>query len=220
MKKMKNTFGENLEQIEIAKLKLKYEELGYNFFTHKRLRSKENVVFEVDAFAKHPETKEEIIFEVKAKESVNKGDTKNLVNRRDQLLKHFPKARFVLVLAKEPQKQIIETSRLNDLILDYIKHHEWKNNFFFFNQPIEPTKIESLTIEKIDFKDFKNIDLEGYGNYVFTHYVKNEDFEGKILSDGIPFQFKINLFNNFNRESPFSIDHSSKFKFDISEFNT
>lgn len=218
MKKMKNTFGENLEQIEIAKLKLKYEELGYNFFTYKRLRSKENVLFEVDAFAKHPATKEEIIFEVKAKESVNKGDTKKLVDRRDQLLKHFPKARFVLVLAKEPQKQIIETSSLNDLILDYIKYHEWKNNFFFFNQPIEPTKIESITIEKIDFKDFINIDLEGYGNFVFKHYVKNEDFEGIILSDGIPFQFNIKLINNFDRNQPFTIDYKSKFSFDISEF--
>lgn len=215
MEKIKNTFGENLEQIEIAKLKLKYEELGFNFYTNKKSRITDLII---DAYARHPLTKEEVIFEVKAKESIKKGDTEKLVARRDMLLKHYPNARFVLVLAKQPTKQIIEVSNLNDLILDYIKNNEWKNYSSIFIQPIEPTKIESITIEKINFKDFINIDLEGYGNFVFKHYVKNEDFEGKILSDGIPFQFSINLINNFNRDKPFTIDNKSKFSFDISEF--
>lgn len=215
MKKIKKTFGENLEQIEIAKLRLKYEELGFNFYSEKRF-PKENLI--LDAYAKHPISKEEIIFEVKAKESIKKGDTEIFVARRDQLLKRFPKARFVLVLAKKPSNQIIEDSSLNDLILDYIKYFEWKNNPFFFLNEVEPIRIESITIDKMDFENFNRIQLEGYGNFVFKHYIKDENFEGTILSDGIPFQFKITLINKFIANQSFEIDHNSKFIFDMSEF--
>jgi hypothetical protein len=215
MKKIKKTFGENLEQIEIAKLRLKYEELGFNFYSEKRF-PKENLI--LDAYAKHPISKEEIIFEVKAKESIKKGDTEIFVARRDQLLKRFPKARFVLVLAKKPSNQIIEDSSLNDLIFDFVKHFEWKKNPFSFLIAAEPIRIESISIDKIDFKKFNRILLEGYGNFVFKHFIKDENFEGTILSDGILFQFKISLINRFDKDRPFEIDHNSKFIFDMSEF--
>ncbi len=215
MRKIKNTFGENLEQIEIAKLRLKYEELGYDFFTNKRF-PKHNLI--LDAYARNPETKEEIIFEVKAKESIKKGDTEKLVARREQLLKYYPKARFVLVLANEPSKKFIDVSSLNTLFFDYLKNYELNKEQFKIIMSFEPLKIESLITEKIDFEEFGSIKLEGYGNLIFKHFVKDENFEGNVLSDGIPFQFKIKLINNFEKKQPFSIDKSSKFTFDISEF--
>jgi hypothetical protein len=219
MKKLKNTFGENLEQIEIAKLRLKYEELGFDFNTNLKVRINANRRIEIDAYAKHPKTKEEIIFEVKAKESLKKGDTEKLVKRREELIKFFPNARFVLVLAKESPKQVIEDSSLNKLLLDFIKDKELQKLNSLIKQ-INAESIQSLNIEKIDFIDFKNIDIEGYGNFVFKHFVKNEDFEGLILSDGIPFQFKLKLVNNFNIAEPFTISKDSKILFDISEFDT
>lgn len=214
MNNIKNTFGKNLEQIEVAKLKLKYEELGYKFYPNKK--SKFGDLF-FDAYARNPSTKDEIIFEVKAKDSVEKGDTEKLVKRRELILQHYPNARFVLVLAKKPSKDFFADSKLNNLLLEFIKEYKLEKLKPYIKQ-IDGQNIQSISINKLDFKDFKTIYIEGVGNFVFKHFVKNENFEGKILSDGVPFQFSINLINNFDKNKPYSIEPNSKITFDISEF--
>lgn len=219
MKQIKRTFGENLEFIEIAKLKLKYEELGFNFKSKYHVKINQDERFEIDAYAKNPITGEEIIFEVKAQSSLKKGDTEFLIKRRTKLLNRFPKAKFILVLAKETVRPEIEVSDLNKMILDFIIENEL-NHIKKFVFQIKDFQISSINIDTIDFKDFSRIYLEGYGNFVFTHFVKNEKFEGYTMSDGIPFGFKLNLINNYDRFKPFSIKSDSKINFDLSEFQS
>ena len=213
-KKLLKTFGQNLEVFELAKLKRKYEELGFVFFTDHKRRGK---IF--DAFAKHPETKEEIIFEIKRAENFRKGDTERLLQQRNEYLKLFPKARFVLVLAKEAREMKIPYSGLNELILNYIEEKYMTNIKGNINGIIKLDTVTDIVYNNLDFGNFRYIKATGNANLKFWIRIEENEFNGESLSDGLPFSFNIKLvFRPDNEKVIYEIENDSKIDFDFTEF--
>lgn len=211
-----NTVYENLEQVEIARLRLKYEMEGYHFKSNFNKKTKTGFI-DIDAYAKNPKTGDEVIFEVKARQNLKKYYRDLLIARRTVLLNLFPRARFVLVLAELPKRSTFEDSVLNELILEFIIR-QGQDKFPSSISQIQPVGVESITIDKIDFNDFEKINIIGNGNFTFFHLISNPQFVGYTRSDGIPFQFDIVLENTFERKTPFVLLPSSRIDFDFSEF--
>ncbi len=219
MKKIKKTFGERLEQLEIAKLRVKYEGRGYNFYENYRSNRK-GELFIFDAYAKNPKTEDEIIFEVKSKESIQKGDTEKFLVIRDKYLFHFPKARFILVFAKEAKESAIVDSALNGLLAEYIKAKYLKYLTDRIRGFTKIENVEQISFANVNLKDFKNLEISGYGNIKFWLKRDDESFVGQVLSDGIPFQFQ--AFLSLNQEKLdyiYLLDERTEITFDLSEFN-
>jgi len=218
MKRMRKTFGESLEQLELTKLRIEYEKLGYKFDEqYKRMRKGE--FFQFDAYAKHPETGEEIIFEIKSKESIQKGDTERLLAMRDRYLFHFPKARFILVLAKEAKEPVIAESSLNRLLKKYIEAKYMKDLKGSIKGFINVEIVEQISFEKVNFNNFKSLEVSGYGNLKFWLKIDDKQFKGQTLSDGIPFQFRAFLKHNRGKlDEIYRLDKSTEITFDLSEF--
>lgn len=218
MKKLKKTFGEGLEQFEIAKLREKYEKLGYIFHENYRIR-KNKEPFILDAYAKNAKTKDEIIFEVKASESIKKGDTDEILKQRNKYLSFFPGARFVLVLARKSKELEIEKSELNTLLLEFIrvKYKDLLKSKIEGFEEIE--SIENISFEKVNLKDFSSINIDGYANLKFWINFKDKEINGVSLSDGIPFKFIAKLEHNMhNPYSIYSLKETAEIEFDLSEF--
>jgi hypothetical protein len=218
-KKLQKTFGENLEVFELAKLKNKYEELGFIFYTdHQRIGKGNRYLF--DAFAKNPLTNEEIIFEIKSAKDFRKGDTERVLQQRDTYLKLFPRARFVLVLAKEPVKPNILDSAINDLLLKFIEKEKLKDIMSKIDGFIKLNSLTDISINNLDFADFRTMNIKGYANLKFWIQIEDNNFRGESLSDGLPFAFDINLIYSPNEISTiYKLEKESKIDFDFSEFS-
>lgn len=211
---LQKSFGENLEVFELAKLKRKYEELGFEFHTDRR---RKGVI--LDAIAIHPETKEEIIFEIKRAENFRKGDTEKILQKRNEYLKLFPKARFVFVLARETKEYNIPDSDFNLLLLKFIEEKHLKNIKRKINGFIKLDSVTDIVHDKLDFGNFKSINVTGYANLKFWIQIEEKEIRGESLSDGLPFAFDIKLvFKPGNREVIYEIGSDSKIDFDFSEF--
>ncbi len=216
MKRILKTFEDNLEQFELAKVKRKYEALGFQVYLNRTITRK-NIKFSFDAYAKHPLSHEEIIFEVRAKNSLKPGDTKKIISQRNSYLTLFPRARFVLVITNEYKEPSFERSDFNQLLKNYIEAYEIENLKRTIINLISIDSVEEISIAKINFGDFKSIDLSGRGNLKFWIETNNKEFVGRSLSDGIPFNFKANLKYRKGKQIYF-LDHETIIDFDLSEF--
>lgn len=211
---LQKTFGENLEVFELAKLQRKYEALGFKF--HTDLRRKGVIL---DAIAKHPETKEEIIFEIKRAENFRKGDTEKILQKRNEYLKLFPKASFVFVLARETKEYNIPDSEFNFLLLNFIEEKHIKHIKRKINGFIKLASVKDIVHDNLDFGSFKSINVTGYANLKFWVQIEEKEIRGEFLSDGLPFAFDIKLvFKPGNSEVIYEIGSDSKIDFDFSEF--
>lgn len=219
MKKiLQKTFGENLEVFELAKLKRKYEELGFVFYTdHPRTGKGNRYIF--DAFAKHLETKEEIIFEIKRAEDFRKDDTERMLQQRDTYLKLFPRARFVLVLAREAKELKIPDSGLNELILKFIEEKYLTKIKRKIDGFIKLGSVTDIVYDNLDFGNFSLIKAKGNANLKFWFKIEEEDLRGESLSDGLPFAFYINLIYSPDEDATiYKLGEGSIIDFDFSEF--
>lgn len=216
MKKLMKTFEENLEQLEISKLRKKYEALGYDFFEHHKRKVK-GKAFIFDAYANHTKKKDEIIFEVKSSESINKGDTEKILRQRDEYRQFFPKSRFMLVLAREPKEPVIANSDLNILILEFIKKKYIDT--IRINGFKRLDSVDNISFERVDFKDFNTIEIEGIGNLKFWITVDEQNFIGETLTDGIPFKFNSVLqYIGSKQKAIYQLSDLTEMQFDLSEF--
>jgi hypothetical protein len=211
MEKLKKTFGENLELFELAKLKRKYEGLGYKFI-EKAYRIRNNEKFIIDAYAIHPVTKEEIIFQIKSIETIKKGDTERLLELREKYREIFPKARFVVVLAREPKQQKIVDSELNFLLLKFIEKNFLGKIRNIVKGLIQLESVTDITFDKLDFGNFTSISAAGNANLKFWIVQDEKEFRGESLSDGIPFYFNINIILNSKSTSNSRSRSTSKLK--------
>lgn len=219
MTKLKAKFSENLVQFELAKLKSKYEKLGFNFREDCRMIRK-GKQFLFDAYAKHPETKEEIIFEIKALETFPKKSKESILKQREEYLKYFPNSKFILVVARLQKLPEISKSSINLLLQNFISEHytkKLKSEVFNF---MRVDSVTDISYDKIDFGNFSLMNLEGYANLKFWIKQDNPTFKGESLADGIPFQYHIELIHNSsNSNSYYSLSPKSVIYFDLSEFN-
>jgi hypothetical protein len=218
MKRIIKTFGESLEQLELSKLRIKYEKLGYNF-EESYQRKRKGDLFQFDAYAKHPVTKDEIIFEIKSKETIQKGDTERILSTRDKCLSYFPRARFIIVLAKEAKEPIIVESSLNFLLKKYIEAEYLKNLKGSIKGFMNVESVDQISFEKVNFNNFESLEVSGYGNLKFWLKIDYEQFKGRALSDGTPFEFHAFLTHNPEKLGDiYVIDNKTVITFDLSEF--
>ena len=224
-KKGDNIVQKNLEELYIAKLIDKYESLGYN--TYREHRSNRSNI-RVDLYCYHPKTKDRIIFEVKARKEMSKVDIEHLIQRRNEIRKSFPPARIELVVAEDIQERTTVKSMFNDLILDYIKEHHGAKINNAVEGFISFYDVEEVSFDLVDFRDFVSIQVKGTATLRFfietEQYIGERRLIGESLSEGIPFDFDIqlNLIDRFpfpDRYPPiYKISKKSKIDFDLSEF--
>jgi hypothetical protein len=224
MKKKATTLTESLEIFELARLKEKYEGLGYNFQSNVRRKFNGQQVF-FDALAKHPESKEEIIFEVKAQSLQRRTFNSDIISRRDLCKRIFPHAKFILVLAREREEPKIDKSILDGLLFDFIVREYLDFLHKKISNLTKLERVDELSLEKISFNDFENISVHGFANLRCWTTIESETFKGEAFSDGVPFHFKIILLANsnwtrHNNSQLYSISKNSTIEFDLSEYET
>ena len=209
------TIGENLERLELSKLKKKYEALDYDFVVESRRKG-----FVLDAYAYKSEPRDEIIFEVKAIASLSVDQQRRILSERRSAIKQaFPSARFVLVIAKESEEsEIVESPTMNSLMANHLSEQYFDELRAKIPNIRRPLKVEELSLERADFKDFSTIEIVGYGNLRFYLDVDTEEFRGTRLADGITFKFEVSLLHTNNPEQIYSIANGSQFYFDFAEF--
>ena len=117
-------FAKSLEEFEVAKLIKKYTNLGYEIVDDKDWAH----IYIPDLHIINKKTQDEIIFEIKSRYKYNKDFLEFLNIQRSYYQYVFPKARFVLVLAKEEQPISFEGEIIKKLLLDFIKSN-YKEEF-------------------------------------------------------------------------------------------
>jgi hypothetical protein len=217
-KKILKRFGKDLEQFEIAKLRRKYEKLGYVFRDDFFPESHSHDVH-IDAYAQHPISKDEIIFEIKSQLTILRGDKNRIIMQRRNIAKYYPNARFILVIAREIKEPLIDIPDLNDLLLNYISTEyikRLKSTIHYYNRM---ESIEEISYEKLVHKNFRIIEVIGYANLKFWIDISEKHLSGEILTDGIPIKF--HLFLDYSKDKTDVIpilNESSKIDFDFTEF--
>ncbi|MBV5313176.1 MAG: hypothetical protein JZU47_07750 [Prolixibacteraceae bacterium] len=217
MKREVLSIEESLVEMELSKIVDKYKKEGFTFIREKLSK---NYVF--DLFAENKKTGEKIVFEVKSEKHISKRIIQEMYKRKEFLKLEFPGVKFILVVARKSEPSFIKPSALNKLLLSYIIQNK---KIIAQIKRIIPEFLEKancvvsdVELSKIDFNDFKDINMIGYGTFMFWSYLSNEEFEGKSFSDGLPFRFNINL--TYTGQFPFGyqITNNSKIEFDFSEF--
>ena len=205
-------FGESLEQFEIAKLKRKYEPLGYEF-----IENVDSENFQFDAFAYNKATGDSIIFEVKSMYSYNKSIAQEIRKKREEYLKFYPNTRFILVLAREEQPLSFQFPQLANLLFDYISNNPEELLDLYELNGFRSMRFHNITdVECTGFTylEGSTLQFKGYANFRFWMYFEEEDFRGEVLNDGIPFYFNASV--KFTNSEP--MISQCKIKFDFSEF--
>jgi hypothetical protein len=95
----KSTYYERLEFAESAKLKEKYENLGFIVLENHILQTYKGKSLICDLYMTNTATGEKIIFEIKAKNNSQniRHEIKSLVEKRKTLLKQAPGTKFYLM---------------------------------------------------------------------------------------------------------------------------
>jgi hypothetical protein len=216
----KQSISESLEILEASKIIELYEKKGYKVFPDKTFHRK-GKPFRFDLFAVDEKTHDKIIFEIVSPEKNHKQQIGKLLKQRDEYLKYFPEARFVLVVARERKLPYAIKSKFNDMLLKYLK--EYKSGFIKTNISafIDYEEVNDLDFNNIDFNDFNKLSLTGTANLKFWIKIEDEEYVGKALSDGVPFSFNIELLLNSKDEQQdevYRISEYSTIDFDFSEF--
>lgn len=208
-------FGQSLEEFEVAKLRRKYEALGYEFRDNYRPRRRYFRTYAVDAYAVNRITGDEIVFEVKSVHSYNERTFQIIKNRRIDFQNWFPRARFMLVLAKEEKPVDFSFPELSILLLNYIISREtFLNEPFWRKQVVRPNSVEDIECTGFRFDGNARFEIRGYANFRFWYLVNEKEFRGEMLNDGIPFYYETAI--RLDQGEPFL--ESCKITFDFSEF--
>lgn len=209
------TIAENLERLELAKLKQKYEALGYEFTIESRRQH-----LSLDAYAYRKEPRDEIIFEVKAIATLSAAEQRQIISERRKIIKQaFPNARFVLVIAKENEEsEVVDSPTLNTLLASYISERQFEILRGKIPDIERPLSVEKVSIDKVEFGDFSTIKMAGYANLLFYLRVDTVEFQGIRLADGITFKFEVSLQHTNNPQQIYNVAPDSRLYFDFAEF--
>lgn len=216
-------FGEELEQFEIAKLRRKYEALGYEFKQNFKPRRSNFDTFYVDAYAINRATSDEIIFEIKSLYTYNKRTAQDIRKKREEYLNWYPNARFILVLAREEKPLSFQFPQLGKLLFDFISKNPQELLDLYdlkgfisirFHDVTDEDYVTDVECTSFTYLEGSTFQFKGYANFRFWMYVEEEDFRGEVLNEGIPFFFNASV--KFTNSEP--MISQCKIKFDFSEF--
>lgn len=209
------------EEYEQLRLKMKYEEMGYEVSFPEAINEDRKQKYIPDLYAINKETGEEIVFEIKSRTGLKKIKKGDILELRNRCLEHYKNAKFILVLPDEVKEDVSVDSKLNDLLLNFIK--ETKLEYFQINIQgfFRLEHVEEVVLDKVDFNDFKSINVSGEANLKFYIERNEGDLNALNISDGIPFQFNLTLTHNQfsdTKKTVYTISEESRITFDLSEF--
>ncbi len=185
MKRKLDSIAERLEYLELAKLRKEYEEKGFQFTENKRIKRNGTFIF-LDAYARHPDTYEEVIFEVKA---VGNESPEYKAKLRDQIQSYknvFPKSRIVLVSVKEKSLPELEVEFIEEYLYSVIRENYEREIRFIIGSDFKKMEaIEKLTYEvlKVSYRD--KIKVRGS-----AHLIISTGTELNTIKYEIPFRFE------------------------------
>lgn len=187
MKKLNRTYFAVLEELELYRLKDKYENLGYEFLEDPLEGM--NRAIEPDAIARHKQTGALIFFEVESFSKTKRFRKERFKQQIEGLKKIYPDARFLLVVPRSRPKEEFYLQGLDKFLLKIIKS-KYRIDFQSNISGVDRFEtVEDLSISKLIVQSNK-IEVEGVGNITFLY--KREDNEVfSSISDGVPFKFEL-----------------------------
>ncbi|MFZ2897250.1 MAG: hypothetical protein WA004_01430 [Saprospiraceae bacterium] len=208
MKKLDRSYFEALEELELYRLKDKYESLGYEFL--QELEGIEEAV-EPDAVARHKQTGELIFFEVKSFSKTKRFKKWRFTKQLEGLKKIYPGARFLLVIPRPRLKEEFYLQGLDKFLLEILKSKyeiKFRSKVSGLNRF---ESVEDLSISKLVVHS-NNIEVEGFGNVTFLY--EREDSEVfSSISDGVPFKFELSS-PYFLQDFPFWFPYFERIPFE------
>lgn len=229
-----------LEAWKTEQIAEEYSRRGYSIYKNHRLPRQGGIV---DLYAYNKETGDRVIFEIKARKSIRgKEDLKRVLDQRNRYLEAFPQARFVLAIAERPKEPEITPSDFDKMLLTYLVRHKEQKIRQVVEGYVRSVDVTDVKMSKVDFNDFRTINIEGSANYRFIILTEKELLADQIveqesLSDGIPFDFKVTLVSKIDDDTFDGLveeiryrayrnfhyyinENNSEVKFDFSEFKT
>jgi hypothetical protein len=186
MRVNRNLVGFRLEELELARLKERYESQGFEFFEDVSLNPEKNDV-KLDGFAYNPETKEEIIFIVRAVENTRPDDVDEVWSQIKLIREENKVAKIVLVSPRLPTLPKFKIEYINRILLDEIK----KSYFEILSKKIEREKIYDLKVIN-EFYNELIFDYNGvFDVYGYAHLCFSDNNEFSESEYEIPFNFRV-----------------------------
>jgi hypothetical protein len=213
------SINECLEELEISKIAEEYPATDYIVIKDKRIKG-----LVLDLYVEHKCTGEKTVFEVKAKQKLNKNSIKGIVEQRNLIKKVIPGVKFILVLAKKFEIAEVLPSDFNIILENYISNN--KKISLSIKEIIPEYNVKQIhavtmiELTRIDFNNFSKINLTGYGFFVYWSLTLNGDRREMINKEGIPFQFNVELVFDEQHPLKYQIKEGAQISFDFSEYKT